>query len=289
MEAITLNSLSQLEQLYAGTDYKKNNQESNLVMTLDNAKNQALYDTALSIGIKGGLAAQLEKINTILSKRTSYLDKIYNFEPYLIYGRVVPPVITEARNLYNQDGDYAVRLSGALYKIERQAKIVSVAPNWREYLNFPPIENPHNIVPSITPSTTAEKNIWLKGLRQGWKDGSAQANTILNQNFNRLNRDLLGILLFHRFVQEKKVTLPVLAQSKMNSTKNNATLVLNEELLRLTILPDFTDDKQWQTKISPHPKISVKYTFTPIDKVSPSNDYKAINHKNNTDIDKPER
>jgi len=256
-------SLEQLEKSYEVRHYKSPSQESgaNILNTLQTARSQAVYDTALSIGIKGGMASQLEKINLSLQNRTKFLDKVYNFEPYLIYSRVVPPVITEARNLYNQDGDYSVRLSGVLYKIERQARIVSVAPNWREYLNFPQSHNVLNISSAVEPSNSQEKSLWTKAIRLGWNDGVEQANIMLNLALDRLNRDYIGILRFHRFVEEGKVTLPVLAASKIDVTKNNSSLILNEQLLRLTVLPDFSNEAGWKAKIIGHSKVTTNYSI----------------------------
>jgi defect in organelle trafficking protein DotC len=251
MEAV---SLEQLEKSYESRQYTQKNKEVPQVLgAMQNARNQAVYDAAFSLGLKGGMASQLEKINSVVEQKTSFLEKTYNFTPYLLsQGRVIPPVITEARDLYNQDGDYAVRLSGALYKIERQARLASVAPNWREYLNFPAGVNVKNISSSISPNNSEEKLLWQKAIRSGWADGIEQANILVKQAFDRLNRDFIGILRFHRFVEEGKVTLPVLAASKMDFNKSTSSLAVDEQLLRLTVLPDFATTEGWKAKIISH-------------------------------------
>ncbi|MFM2343811.1 MAG: hypothetical protein RLZZ210_419 [Pseudomonadota bacterium] len=237
------------------------NNSSGILNVVQTARKQAVYDTALSLGIKAGLQNQLNIINDGVEKNINQLDKVYNFEPYLIYSRVVPPIITEARNLYNQDGEDAVRLSGALYKIERKARIVSVAPNWREYLNFPKNINVLNTNPAIKPNSSEEASLWKKALHNGWKDGIEQANVMLKQAFDRLNRDFTGMIRFHRFVEEGKVTLPVLAASKMDMTKNASSLILNEELLRLTVQSDFAEQEAWKAKIIGHAKVTKDYSI----------------------------
>ena len=266
-------NLEYLEKIYESRPYKQNyinnsnekiensssSNNSNVINTVQTARKQAVYDTALSLGIKAGLQSQLNIINAAIDKNINQLDKIYNFEPYLIYSRVVPPIITEARNLYNQDGEDAVRLSGALYKIERKARIVSVAPNWREYLNFPKNINVLNASPAIKPNSSDEAHLWKKALHNGWKDGIDQANIMLKLAFDRLNRDFTGILRFHRFAEEGKVTLPVLAASKMDMTKNASSLVLNEELLRLTVQSDFSEQEAWKAKIIGYTKVTKDY------------------------------
>ncbi len=257
-------NLEQLEKIYESRPYKQNDESikfesGNVINTVQTARKQAVYDTALSLGIKAGLQNQLLIINQAIDKNINNLDKVYNFEPYLIYSRVVPPIITESRNLYNQDGEDAVRLSGALYKIERKARIVSVAPNWREYLNFPKSTYILNTSPAIKPHSSEEASLWKKALHNGWKDGIEQANVMLKLAFDRLNRDFVGMLRFHRFFEEGKVTLPVLAASKMDMTKNSSSLILNEELLRLTVQSDFSEQDAWKAKIIGHAKVTKDY------------------------------
>ncbi|MFM9526484.1 type IV secretory system conjugative DNA transfer family protein, partial [Listeria monocytogenes] len=69
------------------------------------ARGQALRDTALSVGVKAGLSWQLRNIDAAVKKSGRDLDLIYDFTPLMIKQRVVPAVITEARDLYHQDGD----------------------------------------------------------------------------------------------------------------------------------------------------------------------------------------
>ncbi len=239
-------------------DKNTGNDALNIVQT---ARNQAVYDTAFSLGIKAGMQQQINNIYLIVDKNVNNLNKIYNFEPYLIYNRVVPPVITEARNLYNQNGEDSVRLSGALYKIERKARITSVAPNWREYLSFPRNGSPITNNISIKPRNSNEVDLWKKGVRNGYAEGVEQANILLKQSLDRLNRDYIGMLRFHRFLVEGKVTLPVLAQSHMEINKNGSSLILNEELLRLTVQSDFAEQEKWQAKIIGHSKKTKDYTL----------------------------
>lgn len=82
--------------------------------------------------MKAGLRKQLTHIHGIVESKSRELDTIYDFGNLMIKDRVVPAVITEARDLYNQDGAYVLRLSGAYYKIEQQPRFASVPPNWRE-------------------------------------------------------------------------------------------------------------------------------------------------------------
>jgi defect-in-organelle-trafficking protein DotC len=214
------------------------------------ARSKAVYDTALSVGLRAGLTWQLRNINAAVQGMSRDLDLVYDFGALMINQRVVPPVITEARNLYNQDGDYAVRLSGAFYKIERQARISSVPPNWREYLSFP-----KGVLPDqsdmLAIRSDDDRLVWREAVKNGWAQGVEQANLMLKQAMDRLNRDFGGMSRFHKFVVEGKVSLPAIASEDIPVSKNGSTMAVDETLLRITTLPDFNSKMgSWQAIVT---------------------------------------
>jgi defect in organelle trafficking protein DotC len=207
---------------------------------------QAVFDAGLKVGLKSGLAWQLTNVNAVVSEMSRDLDLVYNFGALMINQRVVPAVITEARNLYNQDGDYAVRLSGAMYKIERQARFTSVPPSWREYLSFPKAQSVDR-EEVMAVRDDEDRNIWRMAVRNGWGQGVEQANLMLVQAMDRLNRDFSGMARFHRFVVEGKVSLPAIAAEDIPVSQDGATMAVDETLLRLTALPQFNSKMgAWQ-------------------------------------------
>lgn len=221
----------------AGDGYKSASAPPNVAQK---ARAQALLDTALGVGVKAGLAWQLRNVRMALDGLVRDLDLLYNFQPLMIHQRVVPPVITEARNLYNQDGDYTVRLSGAYYKIERQAAFASVAPNWRGYLNFPPASTDgDHLLSMLLPANPAERSAWEVAVKDGWVQGVAEANLMLTRGMDRLNRDFSGMSRFHRFVLDGKITLPAIAREDIAVTQSGASMAVDETLLRITTLPQF--------------------------------------------------
>lgn len=219
------------------------------------ARTQAIFDVALSLGVKAGLAHQLNNINNSIKKHERDLDTVYDFSHLMIQDRVVPPVISEARDLYNQDGDFSLRLSGAFYKIVAQAKFSSVAPSWRDYLNFPDSGfNASFLNTALMPKNSEEKRIWSMAVDDGWKQGVEQANLILKQNMDRMNRDLSGMILFHKFVLEGKITMPVIASADLPVNLDVNVMSVDETLLRITSLPEFNSKiSTWKSTVSSQP------------------------------------
>ncbi|NIF27699.1 type IV secretion system protein DotC [Pantoea sp. Tr-811] len=216
------------------------------------ARGEAILDAALQVGVKAGLAWQLTNINNALKLREREFDTVYDFGTLMIQDRVVPPVITEARHLYNQDGDYTLRLSGAAYKIESQARFSSVPPSWRDYLNFPlPSYDRTSLVSALVPRSSEEERVWKLAVREGWKQGIEQANLMLAYGFDRMNRDIDGMRRFSEFARHGQVTLPIISGAAIPVTKEGRSMAVDETLLRITTLPAFNDNMSaWRSSIA---------------------------------------
>lgn len=216
------------------------------------AKIEALKEIALGIGVKAGLRKQLSHINGVIESHKRDLDTIYDFGNLMIRDRVVPAVITEANDLYNQDGAYALRLSGAYYKIEKQPRFSSVPPNWREYLLFGDGGvNDDALFGNLRPKNEVENQIWREYISKGWHQGFNQANVMLQYGLDNLNRDILGMIRFHTFVVQNKITMPAIAsQSWAYSSQAGEAITVDETLMRITTLPEFnTATDKWKASI----------------------------------------
>ena len=61
-----------------------------------------IEDFARQSAIKAAMIATNKQINNIIQTDSRQLDAIYNFNALMIQGKVVPPVISEANDLYSQ-------------------------------------------------------------------------------------------------------------------------------------------------------------------------------------------
>lgn len=204
------------------------------------ARAGALVDAAVGLGLKSGMAWQLHNIEAVVARQERQFDTVYDFGHYMIRDRVVPPVISEARDVYSQEGDFALRLSGAHYRIESQAKFSSLPPSWRGYLSFPRVKTGRNDIPeALLPRDGLEEQIWRDAVADGWEQGVEQANLMLENALDRMNRDILGMIRFHTFLTEGRITMPAIASESIAVTMGGETMAVDETLLRITTLPEF--------------------------------------------------
>lgn len=245
------------------------------------AKIEALKEAALGIGVKAGLRKQLSHIHSVIESKSRELDTVYDFGNLMIKDRVVPAVITEARDLYNQDGAYALRLSGAFYKIEQQPRFSSVPPNWRDYLYFGTAAvGDEPVFGNLRPKNDVEREIWRDYIAKGWNQGVDQANVMLQYGLDRLNRDLTGMIRFHTFVLQNKITMPAIAsQAWVYSAQNAEAIAVDETLLRITTLPEFNSSvDKWKASIKTSeivPPVQAQPTAS-MRRISPRFDPKAM-------------
>jgi defect-in-organelle-trafficking protein DotC len=201
------------------------------------AREQGVFDEAVRIAVSAGLAYQIGNIKKAVDAQSRELDTIYNFAPLMISGRVVPPVISESRDIYTQDGEQTLRLSGVRYEIVSQARFSSTPPNWRAYLTLP--EPSTDFVIGVRPQNEAEQKIWRYASRIAWNEGINQANAMLDRATDKLNRDFTGMVRYRTMLAENRVTAPLIATQDIPVTKEGSALVIDDTLLRITALPDF--------------------------------------------------
>lgn len=197
---------------------------------------QALQDTALTVGAQAGLYSRSIAINQMLMDESTTLDRIYNFNGLLLPHSVLPPVLGEGRDTLNLADPNTIRIADRTYAIISQAKFVTTAPNWRDYLwmNYQKAPIPDK---SLLPSTSDEKKAWKKAIKMGWQNGIDQANVIFSENNSRLTRDYNGMLLYSKLLAQHMVSPPFVATTNLGVTGGGSSMNVNDQVLRITALP----------------------------------------------------
>ena len=236
-------------------------------------RSASLRDTALGIGARGGLAWRAAEINRTLLKHEKMLNRVYNFNLMLLDKNVLPPVLIEGRNALTLGGtkvttgverkcgdDFApcggadtIRLADRMFKILCQAKFVTAAPTWRDYLWFNH-KGPETPDRSLLPRTREERIVWKRFLADGWAAGMQQADHIFDENIHRLTRDFEGMIRYRTLLAQNMVSPPFVAQMDMGITGGGNDLAVNDRILRITAFPALQNDngREWKTEIIPY-------------------------------------
>ena len=219
---------------------------------INNIRIQALRDTALSVGARGGLASRANEINQFLLGYENYLSRVFNFYGMLLDNNVLPPVLVEARKTLSLTGNDIIRIADRNYQILHQAKFVTSPPTWRDYL-WMDYHSPETPDKSLLPKNTAEQAIWSKYIDEGWEAGIVQASSIFQENINRLKRDYDGMIRYRRLLAQNMVSAPYVATLDLGITGDGSNLTVNDRVLRITAFPSLqADGSVWKTEITPH-------------------------------------
>lgn len=208
----------------------------------------AIRETAVTYGARAGLARRTFENLKRLEKQGQSLDVIYNFQALMVEGNVVPPVLTETSDVYDQSSDEMLRVIGKVYRIEQQARFTYTTPNWRSYL-LVGYDFDKDVVAAVTPQTGDERKLWEVGVKEGFALGVQQADDILKENFARLQRDFLGMVKYHEMLESGMVTKPYVGATKKGVTRaEDGSMHVGEVFLRITATPDFVSEPgKWKT------------------------------------------
>jgi defect-in-organelle-trafficking protein DotC len=206
----------------------------------------AIQQTAMSTGAQGGLAWRSKQINADLQAQTKMLDQAFNFNQMMLPHNVLPPVLTEGENTLSLTDNSTIRIADRTYKIESQAKFVTVPPTWRDYL-WLSYKKPDLPPESLLPQNSKEKEVWQHYSTIGWKNGIYQADGIYAANLSRLKRDFVGMIRYRALLAQNMVTPPYVSSADLGVTGGGSDLTVNDRVLRITALPGLqANPKQWK-------------------------------------------
>lgn len=177
------------------------------VFSVTGARAQIIESAARGVGIRGGYADEAQRINDILMNRRRSLGASFNFQPLMLNnGYVVPPVITEVRNVRELSGPNFLYLTNGSFEIAREPRLTTIAPTWMDWLLLPirQVRPPEN----ITLEGADEERLWAASVRDGWATGQTEARLTYTTAMATLNRDYFGMRRFHELARQGVLSVP---------------------------------------------------------------------------------
>lgn len=234
-------------------EFQSKKTDDQAAFSITGIRQQSLRDAALSVGARGGLAWRAQQINQSVTRYESSLDRIFNFHAMLLENNVLPPVLIEGRQIYEQNSLEVIRLSDRSFSIVSQAHFVSMPPTWRDYLLMK-FQKPELPDASLMPRNDSERKVWDRYVQEGWQAGISQADSIFSENLGRLKRDYQGMILYRSLLAQQMVSPPYIAEVNLGVTGNDSELSVNDRIYKITALPAFKyqgHGEEWQTESTP--------------------------------------
>lgn len=222
--------LATLKNMAPPADINKDHPENSFI------RYDAVRDTALAIGSRGGLVARSEAILASLKSQEKNLDRIYDFSTLFLREKVMPPVVVEAQDAVTQDNDQMLRTADRIYRIEIPERLVTVVPTWRDYLWTGLLQSEAIGQPNaaLLPRDKTERAIWERGVEEGWSAGEKQADSIFDANMARLRRDYEGMVRYMLLLSRGMISTPRVAASHTAVSGNSKEMKVNDTVYAIT-------------------------------------------------------
>ncbi|NDE89699.1 MAG: type IV secretion system protein DotC [Alphaproteobacteria bacterium] len=198
----------------------------------------ALKEAALSYGARGGLAWRTFQVQRRLAENEGNISRIFNFGNLLISApsglMIEPPVVTEAQKaVIVTSGGQNAAVADRVYRINRNARIVTAPRNWRAYLerDWGKVDPPPT---ALVPKTQEELDYWRKQLLFGWEEGIRQADDIFQADLDRLNTDYLGMIRYRELLAQGVITPPYATQEDRGVTGGGSEMRIGDRGLAIT-------------------------------------------------------
>lgn len=238
---------SSLDVLIGASSFGGNAAASNATK-LSLVRETILRETAMLLGARAGLSDRSREIFRAMDSRQEQLDQIYRFNELVMGNNVLPPVISESKDVVALEAA-AMRVAGLVYRIDEPARFALPTPTWRNWLFLGLDDAPLNINgldPVNLPQDAAEKAFWDREVNASYQMGRDQAQASFDFNFSSLKRSYSGMRKFYELWQRGMVTAPVImAANELIVRDDSSTVSVGNTVFRITAPTDFTQPNGW--------------------------------------------
>lgn len=210
---------------------------------------RSIKEIAFTMGVQGGVSHRYREIVECLENRSSELDAVFDFRALLLYGgKVLPPVIAEAKQSFTVKSESEASSVMATYRILDDAMFVTNPPSWRDYL-YREYTVSKNVNPAILPQNAEERVMWSKAIESGWAEGVVQADVVFGDNLAKLRRDYLGMVKFKRLNAMNIVSVPQMSEGRYGIMVGDKVLDVDQRVFRIDNPAAFEGVQAWKPRV----------------------------------------
>jgi defect-in-organelle-trafficking protein DotC len=221
---------------------------------LANKRHEAMREAAMTVGAQNGYVSEMNKLRIQLNAEGKTWDMQFPFKDLMRLATpgekslyFLPPVIHESNDVTaHSDDNNRIKVSGKYYDIIKKERLVTAAPDWREYLLIDIPADVSKPVGALLPKTAPEQQMWSDWVSEGWEAGVLQANAEMTSRIRNLGSDINGIILYLRLVKERKIEPSYVASQYQGRVNGGDNLHLNQRTFAITAPASFNgNEKQW--------------------------------------------
>lgn len=214
---------------------------------IGNVRTVVLTEVARALGARIGFAERSGEILAILDRRAGELDSRFDFGRLVIGNNVLPPVITESRDVVSVEVA-TMRVAGSIFRIDEPARFALPSPTWRNWL-WLGLDSTPAAAPDLAgslPVTPAERDLWAAQVREGYAMGREQAQAVFDLNMATLERVYSGMRRFYDLHHRGMVSAPVIAAAhSVVRQEGEGTIAVGDTIFRITAPVSFREHRDW--------------------------------------------
>jgi defect-in-organelle-trafficking protein DotC len=204
---------------------------------------KAMKEAALAVGAQNGYIEHLSYLKNEIINKEDNMDDIYDFSLImkLASGKLdemhlLPPVIRKSEKIVNVSADASrIKISGELYEIVKPARLVSIAPNWRQYLIYDQAVSASRPSKILLPRDSSEEKNWKEWVREGWQAGILQAEIEMTFRSRKLGQDFKGMVKYVQLLTDGKVLKPIVSSSRQNVIGGDSKMIVDQQIIQLAM------------------------------------------------------
>ena len=216
------------------------------------ARRTVVRSTAVSYATKYALYWESVSINNHMDQVSRKLDNTFNFRELLLKNEVLPPILRESADNVTMTNPKNIRVSDRMIEILEPARFSSAIPTWRNYLHMD-FKKPDLPQERQLPETVEERAVWDEGLVEGWNIGRWQARSIFAANIGLMQRDITGMILYHKLLTQGMISPTYSSIANFGVTGDGRTMHLNDRIVKITKDSALTPERlsSWRPAIRP--------------------------------------
>lgn len=217
---------------------------------------KAMKEAAMASGAQHGYVSHMNELKSSITNDAKAMDDLYDFSVLMRLASgekedlyMLPPVIQESHNIVaTSDDSRVMRISDKMYVIEKPERLVTAAPNWRQYLIFDQnvdVATPPSV---LLPRDSKEKDFWSMWVQNGWVQGVNQAEREMIYRVRQLGNDFSGMTKYMRLLTDGKISKPVVVSSHQNVIGKDNEMREGEKVIQISVPAKLNpNESKWNT------------------------------------------
>jgi defect in organelle trafficking protein DotC len=160
---------------------------------------------------------------------------------------IEPPIVSEDENSMVIDAvGQEAAVADRIYNISVNARIVSAARYWRNYLerDWGEVTPPPDI---LLPENNEERDVWIDNVRKGWEKGYEQADEIFQDDLHMLTADYQGMVRYRMLLAQGMVSPPYALQVDRGVTGGGDQMRIGDRAIQISGRPQLKPGSgEWQ-------------------------------------------